>query len=66
MEGEECPGERLPWWEIFGEDSETTEAGEDIRDKERVMENHRLYRRDREGALWEGGKVGADFRDSEC
>lgn len=56
----------MPWWEIFGEDSETTEA-EDIGDKEGVMEkNQRLYRRDREGALWEGGKEGAGFRDSEC
>ena len=33
LEGKECPGEGLPWWETFGGDFETTEAGEDIGDE---------------------------------
>jgi hypothetical protein len=52
LEGKECPGEGLPWWETFGGDFETTEAGEDIGDEEGMMEkNQRLYRQGREGSL---------------
>lgn len=36
----ECLGEGLSWWEILGEDFETTEAGEDIGDEEGMMEKN--------------------------